>query len=80
MYNNRPYENPIFTDILSQSFFHGSNAFITSHIPSFNVEWAGEVRQELPPVMVALVATAVSDQISLSAHRLMKAPGLGRSR
>lgn len=58
--NNQPYENSIITDILSQAFFHGANAFATSHIQGFEVEWAGEVCQELPQSMVALAATAVS--------------------
>ena len=57
---NLPYQNNIIIDIINAAFFKGRRSLFRLKRSDFNVEWQGEVHQELPPAMVALVATAVS--------------------
>ena len=59
--NGRPYENPLFLDIISHLFFHGHKSFAALHARRFKCEWQNRVWYIIPESMLALVATAVSN-------------------
>ena len=70
----RPYENPLFIDILTACFFDGSDSIAAEFPERFEVEFQDRVTQCVPIAMVCLVATAVSASSCIALFKALIVP------